>query len=260
MSSFACPKCGANVNVSTGVHFINCKYCGTTVFVDRSGVMFYYVLPFFISDEKAKGIFKRWTANPQADKELESKAKITGFNKQYFPVYQFRRDVNGKEKFYVKPAKGTILPGMNNLTIPAGDIKIFDESFNPGDAKVLDVDFGMDAYINDLEGIGKEQALVYFPIFEIDYEFNGQVYKIIIDGSSGKVYSANYPTRSSVPYGLVAMASFGLAFLGGLLGMIVSFIFYALIIAAFFIGYYFAMKVTKTSEMPGESQSAVEAF
>ncbi|MDD4128070.1 MAG: hypothetical protein PHV39_10405, partial [Methanomicrobium sp.] len=225
MSSFACPKCGAQVNVGTGIHFINCKYCGTTVFVDRSGVMFYYVLPFFIDNEKAKGIFRRWTANPQADKELESKAKVTGIEKQYFPVYQFRRDLNGKEIYYIKPAKGTVLPGMNTLVIPAGDIKIFDESFKPGDAAVLDVDFGMDAYLNDLEGTGKEQALVYFPIYEFSYEFNGQAYKAVIDGSSGKVYSSSFPNRSSVPYGLVAIGSFGLAFIGGLLGMMISFIF-----------------------------------
>ncbi|MDD4299563.1 MAG: hypothetical protein PHO78_02775 [Methanomicrobium sp.] len=259
MSSFACPKCGGDVNVSTGIHLTSCKYCGTTVFVDRSGVMFYYVLPFFITDEKAKGIFKRWTANPHADKELESKAKIIAISKQYFPVYQFRRDVNGKEKIDIKPAKGTILPGMNNLLIPAGDIRIFDESFKPGDAKVLDVDFGMDAYINDLEGVGKEQALVYFPIYEVDYEFEGQSYKVVIDGSSGKVYSSNYPARSSIPYGLVALGSFGLAFVGGLLGILVSFVFYVLVAAAFFTGYYFAMKVTKTPEMPGEPQTPAEA-
>ncbi|WP_317137470.1 MntP/YtaF family protein [Methanochimaera problematica] len=241
------------MNVDTGIHFLKCKYCDTTVFVDRSGIMFYYALPFFIDDEKAKGVFRRWTANAQVDKELETKGKILSIDKQYFPVYQFKRDENGKEKIYVKPAKGTVLPGMNKLIIPGGDIKIFDSSFNPGNAKVLDVDFGMDAYLPEISGEGKEQALVYFPIYEVSYEFNGETYKAVIDGSSGKVYASNYPTRSSVPYGLVAFGGFGLAFVGGFLGITVSVIFYVLVAFAFFLGYYFGNKVTKkvTSEKSG---------
>ncbi|MCP1715825.1 transcription elongation factor Elf1 [Methanocalculus alkaliphilus] len=259
MSSFSCPKCGAPVSAETGIHFINCKYCGTTAFVDRSGVMFYYVLPFFVDEEKAKGIFRRWTANPKANKELESKAKITEIKKEYFPVYQFRRDVDGREKIYVKPAKGTVLPGMSQLIIPAGDIKIYDEKFNPGDAVALDVDFGMDAYLPELEGEGKEQALVYFPIYEFNYEFEGMTYKAVIDGSSGKIYTDNFPTRSSVPYGLVAMASFGIAFFGGLLGSLVSWIFYILVVAGCLVGYHFARQVTQVpKEQPAKAVKGVK--
>ncbi len=108
------------MSVDSGIHFSKCAYCDSTVFVDRAGVMFYYALPFTIDEDKARAIFRRWTAGPLMAKELEKGAEIVSFDKIYFPVYQFKRDVDGREKVEIRPAKGTTLAGMQELKIPRG--------------------------------------------------------------------------------------------------------------------------------------------
>lgn len=222
MTNVKCPKCGAQIEIEPGVSFVKCEYCESMIFVDKSGVMFYYVLPFFFDKTKALETFKRWTAGSKMAKDLESKAQIVEVRKQFFPVYMFKRDVNGKEEVIVRPARGTVLPGLYDLKIPGGDIKIFDANFNPGDATVLDVDIPMDQYLPQLPGTPKEQALVYFPIYLIYYNYGQYGYSVVIDGSTGAVHASNYPPRSSVPYGLVTAMGFGISFIGAAIGIIID--------------------------------------
>ena len=59
-------------------------------------------------------------------KDLDKAAVITAVKKSYFPVYLFRRDVGGREEVIVQPAGSTILPGLHQLKVPGGDLKIFD--------------------------------------------------------------------------------------------------------------------------------------
>ena len=115
MPQFSCPKCGAALAVDPGTQIAKCQFCGTVTYVDRSEALFYYLLPFTIDEVKAKGIFKRWTAGPAMAKELENGCKITKIVKEFFPVFRFRRSVNKSEKVFVRPARGTTLPGMHNL-------------------------------------------------------------------------------------------------------------------------------------------------
>ncbi|MCP1662870.1 MULTISPECIES: hypothetical protein [Methanocalculus] len=245
MSAFQCPKCGAPMKVDSGIHFSKCAYCESTVFVDRAGVMFFYALPFTINEDKAKAIFRRWTAGPLMAKELEKGAEITSFTKIYFPVYQFKRDENGREKILVRPAKGTTLPGMQELKIPPGDITLYDSSFDAGDALVEEVEINMDAYLEEMPGTPKEQSLIYFPIYSVTYSFNGEEFNAIIDGSGGTVYAGTFPTRSSFPYMLVAGAGFGIAFIGALLGGIVDAIFFILVVIGLGVSLYLGHRVTR---------------
>ncbi len=233
------------MSVDSGIHFSKCAYCDSTVFVDRAGVMFYYALPFTIDEDKARAIFRRWTAGPLMAKELEKGAEIVSFDKIYFPVYQFKRDVDGREKVEIRPAKGTTLAGMQELKIPPGDITLYDASFNTGDARVEDVEINMDAYLEDLPGTGKEQALIYFPIYQITYRFNNEEYTAVLDGSGGAVYTSTFPTRSSFPYAMVAGVGFGIAFVGALLGGMVDAIFFILVLIGLGVSIFLGHRVTK---------------
>lgn len=233
------------MSVDSGIHFSKCAYCDTTVFVDRAGVMFYYILPFTIDEDKAKAIFRRWTAGPLMAKELEKGAEIVSFEKIFFPVYQFKRIVDGREKIEVRPAKGTTLPGMQELKIPPGDITLYDASFDTGDAKVEELEINMDAYLEDLPGEAKEQALIYFPIYSITYRFNGEELTAMIDGSGGAVYASTFPTRSSFPYAMVTGIGFGVSFIGALLGGIVDGIFFILVVIGLGAALYLGHRVTK---------------
>ena len=73
-------------------------------------------------------------------------------------------------------------------------------------------DIEMLPYLNQLPGKVKEQALVYFPIYSLEYSFGGKNWRAIISATSGEVFSSEFPTRSSSVYMLVAGIGF-LAFL-----------------------------------------------
>lgn len=217
MASVNCPKCGAPVPFDTGVKFVKCPYCSSQVYIDRTGAGFYYALPFMMDENQAVGVFKRWAAGPTKAKDMDKFAQIAGVKREYFPVYMFKRDVNGVEQVIFEPAGSTTLPGLHNLKVPAGDVKILDASFDTKGAEMVKPDIEMMAYTNRLPGKPKEQALVYFPIWKLDYVFNQKKYQTVIDGSSGEVFSSEFPTRSSAAYVLVAVVGFFVIMLEGLI-------------------------------------------
>ncbi|MBN1678224.1 MAG: zinc ribbon domain-containing protein, partial [Candidatus Thermoplasmatota archaeon] len=212
-----CPKCGAPVPFDAGVKFVKCPYCASQVYIDRTGAGFYYALPFMMDENQAVGVFKRWAAGSTKAKDLDKQAQIAGVKREYFPIYMFKRDVNGVEQVMFQPAGSTTLPGLHSLKVPAGDIKIFDPSFDTKGAEMVKPDIEMTAYMDKLPGKPKEQALVYFPIWKLDYVFNQKKFQTVIDGSSGEVFSSEFPTRSSAAYVAVAIVGFFAITLEGLI-------------------------------------------
>ena len=208
MATVKCPKCGANVPIDTGMKFTKCPYCSSQIYLDRSGAGFYYVLPFMSDQNASIGMFRRWAAGSTKAKDLDKLAQVKGVKKQYFPVYMFKRDVGGKEQVLIEPAGSTTLPGLHSLKVPAGDLKIFDSTYDVGGAELIKPDIEMLSYMNNLPGQPKEQALVYFPIWNMTYSFEGKDYSIVVDGVSGEVFSASFPMRGSAPYLLVAIVGF----------------------------------------------------
>jgi hypothetical protein len=196
------------VPFDTGVKFVKCPYCASQVYIDRSGAGFYYALPYMVKENDAIGMFKRWAAGSTKAKDLDKLAQVAGVKRQYFPVYMFKRDLNGVEQVFIETAGSTTLPGLHSLKVPAGDLKIFDPSFDTQGAELVKPDIEMLSYLNTLPGKPKEQALVYFPIWKIDYVFNQRKYEIVLDGSSGEVFSAEFPMRSSTAYVTVAAVGF----------------------------------------------------
>lgn len=245
MSNFTCPKCGSGLDVKPGTQMVTCSYCGTVTYIDRRYALFFYLLPFSIDENAAKSTFKRWTANPVNAKDLEAEAKIVKFSKVFFPVFQFNRTVGAKVQAIVKPARGTTLPGLQNLIIPPGNMKVFDNTVSTGSAEVMKPDIAIDSYLPELEGEAIDQSLVYFPLYQITYTYKKTEYQLIIDGSSGEVYAADSPKRSSASYAGVMGLSFACGFVGVLLGMFVSPIFFLLIIVGFFAGKILGTAVAK---------------
>ncbi len=208
MATINCPKCSAPVDLDTGTKFTTCRYCGSQIYIDRSGAGFYYAIPFVVSEQDAVGTFKRWAGGSTKAKDLDKLAQISGMKKQYFPVYLFRRDVNGKEEVIIEPAGSTTLPGLHQLKVPGGDLKIFDAKFDTVGAELIKPDIEMLRYLDTLPGKPKEQALVFFPIWIIDYVFQGNRYQSVVDASSSEVFASSFPTRSSTAYMLVAAIGF----------------------------------------------------
>jgi len=161
-----------------------------------------------VKEDNAVGIFKRWAAGPTKAKYLDQRAQLAGSKRQYFPVYMFKRTVDGKEVVRVEPAGSTILPGLHDLKVPAGDLKVLDAQYDVGGVPLIQPDIEMSAYLDKLPGTGREQALVYFPIWTLDYVHEGKRYQVVIDGSSGEVFASDFPKRGSGPYMAVAGVGF----------------------------------------------------
>jgi hypothetical protein len=208
MAEIKCPKCAAPVQLDAGTKFTKCSYCGSLIYIDRTGAGFYYAIPFRLSEADAIGTFRRWAGGSTRAKDLDKLANITSVKKQYFPVYLFRRDLNGKEEVIIEPAGSTILPGLHQLKVPGGDLKIFDATFDTAGAELIKPDIEMLHYLDKLPGTSKEQALVFFPIWTVEYTFGGGHYQAVVDASSSEVFSAVFPTRSSAAYIGVALAGF----------------------------------------------------
>lgn len=222
MAEIKCNKCGAPIQFEAGDRFVKCGHCDTQIYIDRSGAGFYYIMPFLITRGDAEGIFRRWAAGSKTAKDLDRLAQITGVKQQYFPVYLFKRDVGGNETVSVEPARSTTLPGLHSLKVPAGDLKIFDQNYNVGGIEMLKPDMEMTAYLPGLPGAAKEQALLYFPLWLLRYTFDGKQYDLVIDGSSGEMFAADFPARKGAPYLLIAAGAFGIFFLEGLAGLVIS--------------------------------------
>ncbi|MDO5844947.1 MAG: hypothetical protein Q4Q53_07375 [Methanocorpusculum sp.] len=258
MSVFKCPKCGADLDVKPGSQMATCSFCGTVTYIDRSSALFFYLLPFSIEENAAKGIFKRWSAGPAYPKDMETSAKVTKMVKEYFPVFRFRRTVNSKEDVEVKPAKGTVLPGMQNLVIPPGSMEIYNSKSMLGNASVIEPDIGIDSYAEQLPGEAIDQSLVYFPIYEVTYDYKGKSYETVIDGSSGKVYSGSAPKRSSTSYMMVIGLAFALGFLGGILGLMVFPGFLVLIVVGSFAGKILGNRVVQRQKVSAPAEQKKE--
>lgn len=213
MAETNCPKCGAPLEYDVGTLIAECSYCDTRIFIDKSGANFFYILPFYSSRDQALGIFRRWAAGPKKAKNLDRLASVQQTLRQYFPLYMFRRRTGDKESVFVEPARATSLPGFHSLKVPPGDMKIFDNEFDVGDAAVLEPDIDMSAYLPSLPGRSVEQASVYFPVWQVQYSFRGRLYSCVIDGSSGEVFADDFPVRGSGPYVAVSLLGF-LAFFG----------------------------------------------
>ena len=113
MASIKCPKCAAPVPFDTGVKFVKCPYCASQVYIDRTGAGFYYALPFMMDENQAIGVFRRWAAGSTKAKDLDKLAQMAGAKRQYFPVYMFKRDVNGVEEGLFD--RGLPLPSGSSL-------------------------------------------------------------------------------------------------------------------------------------------------
>lgn len=220
MAEIKCPKCAGPVQFDAGTKFTKCSYCSSQIYIDRSGAGFYYAIPFKLSESDSIGTFKRWAGGSTKAKDLDRLAQVTKVEKHYIPVYMFRRDVDGKEEVMLEPACSTTLPGLHQLKLPGGDLQIFDATFNTSGADITQPDIAMTHYLSSLPGRAKEQSLVFFPIWKIDYKFKGQGYQVVVDASSSEVFSSSFPTRSSMAYLAVSVLGF-IAFLAeGLLATV----------------------------------------
>jgi DNA-directed RNA polymerase subunit RPC12/RpoP len=212
-TAFRCAQCGGVLTPDQAQIFLNCPYCGSAVYLDKSRVVFHWSLGCTVTPEAAGANLRRWMAGNQTVKDLDRKASGVTSTFKYFPVWYCRaRMPGGKEQIFLEPAAATSISEIKSLTIPAGDLQQYSQALD-GEAVVPSVPFpAMQQWLAG-RGVQSQQvaeaALVHIPLYVFKYEFGGQTYTAMVEGASGKVFANIYPAKAEAPY--LAVAAFSTA-------------------------------------------------
>ena len=223
-----CAQCGGVLHPDEGQIFLTCPYCSSSVYLDKSKVVFHWSLACTVAPEAARASLHRWMAGNQTVKDLDRKAKVTAAAFQYFPVWYCKaRNQAAKEQVYLEPAAAISISEIKSLAIPAGDLQKYETSL---DAQAVAPSVPFPAMLQWLAGRGvasqqvTEAALVHLPVYIYKYDFGGKSYTAMVEGASGKVFANIYPAKAEAPYFLVA----AFALLGFLVISTIPLIGYAL--------------------------------
>jgi hypothetical protein len=193
-----------------GQVFLTCPYCSSSVYLDKSKVVFHWSLACTVTPEAAAANLRRWMAGNQTVKDLDRKSKVTGTTFQYFPVWYCQAGTaQGQQKVYLEPAAAISISEIKALAIPAGDLRKYDNAL---DAQAVAPSVPFPAMLNWLAGRGvpaaevREAALVHLPIYIFKYEFAGKTFTAMVEGASGKVFANLFPAKAEAPY--LAVAAF----------------------------------------------------
>ena len=203
-----CAQCSGVLHPEAGQVFLTCPYCASAVYVDKSQVVFHFSLGCTVTPEAAAANLRRWMAGNQTVKDLDRKARVVGSTFQYFPVWYCKARANGRESVYLEPAAATSVSELKALAIAAGDLQKYDPMLD-AQAVAPTVPFSAMVQWLDNRSVRREQlaeaSLVHLPIYLFKYEFGGQTYTALVEGSSGKVLANLFPPKAETPYLAVAI-------------------------------------------------------
>jgi hypothetical protein len=215
-SKIYCSQCGGEIHHDEGQIFLTCPFCESTIYIDKSQVVFHcYVDPTIKPDDVNSTLF-RWMTGNQTVKDLDKKARLISKEFLFFPIWYFKVRIKGNgEAIILQPAAATSISELKNLKIPAGNLIKYEEKIS-ADAQPPTVPLkAARAWINDngIQGDIAETFLVHIPIFVIKYVYQNHIYTAVVEASTGKVFANVYPSKSVAPYYLVAGLA-GLVYLG----------------------------------------------
>ncbi len=203
-AELVCQQCAAPLQVTPGSQFATCEFCGTDNFVDKSGVVIHYAVQTTVREPDAMAALRRWMAGNQTVKGLDEKAQITETIYQLFPMWMVRVQANGEEQIYLEPAAATSITELTELTIPAGSIMAYDHAL---DAYALDPTVPYETVKSWLadnhqvsSGAIRSVSLVHVPIYVCKYTYEGEGYTAVVDGATGQVFAAIFPSKWETPY------------------------------------------------------------
>ncbi len=202
-SSLTCTQCGGELHPDEGQLFITCPYCSSTVYLDKSKVVFHWSLNPTLNEAQAAGALARWMSGSQTVKDLDKKSRVISQTFQYFPLWYFKTGGNGsQEKIQLQPAAATSVTELAHLALPAGDLQRYDSALN---AQAVDPTVPLDAAREWLQqarpGIEtRESALVHIPIYIFKYTYRNETFTAVVEAATGTVLANLYPAKAEAPY------------------------------------------------------------
>ena len=199
-----CTQCGGELHPEEGQIFLTCPYCSSTVYLDRSRVVFHWFRAPTVDEEKARASLMRWMAGNQTVKDLDRKARLLGSTFEFFPMWYFKhKNPSDKERVLLLPAAATSISELRSLNLPAGDLRKYETAI---DSQATQPSVPLQAALNWLSDSKVPQAeiaaqsLVHVPIYTFKYSFQGTVYTAIVEAGTGGVFANLYPAKAETPY------------------------------------------------------------
>jgi DNA-directed RNA polymerase subunit RPC12/RpoP len=210
-----CTQCGSELHPDEGELFVTCANCNSTIFVDKSRVVFHYALAPTVDEAKARTLLAQWMAGNATVKDLDKKSQLVSQTFGYFPLWYFKRKAAGRDEVMLEAAAATSVSELRRLTLPAGDLQRYDASL---DSRAEPPSVPLDTALGWLRDRGvplnevAESALVHIPLYTFKYSFNNQTYTALVEAATGKTLANIYPAKAEAPYLMAGCAS-ALAFL-----------------------------------------------
>ena len=202
-----CPQCNGLLQPDEGQLFLTCPYCGSAVFLDKSRVVFHWLLKPTIDEAGARAALRRWMAGNETVKDLDVKSQMTSVAFAYFPLWLLRFGRGGGEVVNLEPAAATSVSELKRLRLPAGDLVRYEPAFDP---QAVPPNVPLQSMLSWLEVTGadptrvSEISLVHVPLFTFHYDFAGQTYLAVVDAASGSVFANIFPAKAEAPYRTIA--------------------------------------------------------
>jgi len=210
-STLSCTQCGGQLHPEEGQIFLTCPYCGSTVYLDKSRVVFHWYIAPTLDEAKARGALARWMAGDQTIKDLDKKASLSGVSFEYFPIWFFKcRSASGLEEIVLEPAAATSVSEIRTIHLPAGDLRKYEASL---ESQARPPSVPLQAALEWLvqrqspQNEIAEQSLVHIPLYTFKYGYQGKLYTAIVEAATGGVLANIYPEKAEAPYLLAGCLS-----------------------------------------------------
>jgi len=213
-----CTQCGASLDVSADQRLLVCPFCSTALVVEGEGVLFRQAMRPTVGEAEVQAHLKRFLAGDATVAGLDRKARIARPELVFFPFWAFTVVVAGEERVELMPAAPSSLQGLQGLTLPAGT-SLDAQSLAAQNAPVLEPEIPVETargWLEERRGEGaaiRRTVLYHLPLYRISYEWKGRSYRAAVDGVTGRVYPADFPSKAEAPYlavAVVALVVFGL--------------------------------------------------
>jgi len=204
---FPCTQCGGELHPDEGQLFLTCPYCESTVYVDKSKVVFHWYLASTLDENKARANLARWMGGNDTVKDLDKKARLAGGSFEFFPFWYFKsRDGSCTERIWLEPAAATSVSELKKIKIPAGDLRKYEDTITP---QAHDPTVPLTTVTQWLgprlpaEAEVTETALVHIPIYTFKYVYKNDTYTAVVEGATGGVFANIFPAKAESPFQLV---------------------------------------------------------
>ena len=244
-----CPTCSAKFKVPDTIEVATCPYCGTTFHVHTKETGEHFFFPPMRKD--AGGVLLKFLSRQYGAPADITGAKVTKKELHWVPVYFFY--LHGWSRLWLSieevqfmgiPAGSPFKTLLEGYPVPIrGKVFFSEDVFRKGHYYEPEVprekaeELARVSLINALSGEAMEEdksvsedelelevrylGLVHYPLWELRYEYSGEEYWGYVDGTDGRVISAEYPLESGARKKASALA-LGVVGAGIVLGFIAS--------------------------------------